>query len=375
MHRLRNALDVVSSQPEESALLEDWLMHWSPDTTPTTVGIPVGQYASNLLAEALLIEVDDYLEREHVFIRYVDDYYIFCDSRSQALATLYDLGERLLRAERLNLNSAKTRVQSTAQLASELKGFRSTLADLQNEFVESVLGGDPYGHIDSEQLDAEMRKVLRKINAPDMLEESLANDTLDIQKFGFALQVLGALGDSAGIPLILKQLPVLGAVSRQIGLYLNALTDALIDLDDTAGHVLAYIRERDYVSPYQAIWLLEPFVRSAAWGRSADILKVLKSSNDVLVRRQALLAASHSRKRHALVDVKQSLAEGPWLRRAALFGARHLPADERKHSWGKLSDKTWTLENCVERAVVLYAKAELERESAKPTFDPDEIPF
>ena len=38
-------------------------------------GIPIGPYASRLLAEALLIDVDASLEAQHVdFVRWVDDY-------------------------------------------------------------------------------------------------------------------------------------------------------------------------------------------------------------------------------------------------------------------------------------------------------------
>lgn len=44
-------------------------------------GIPTGPIASNLLAEALLHKVDEYLlSYGFRFIRFIDDYYFFCSS-------------------------------------------------------------------------------------------------------------------------------------------------------------------------------------------------------------------------------------------------------------------------------------------------------
>ena len=47
----------------------------------TSYGIPTGPIASNLLAEALLHKVDEYLlSYGFRFIRFIDDYYFFCSS-------------------------------------------------------------------------------------------------------------------------------------------------------------------------------------------------------------------------------------------------------------------------------------------------------
>src|SRR5690606_30747351 len=57
-------------------------------------GIPVGPYASRLLGEAVLIDVDSYLQSRGIdFVRWVDDYNLFARSEYLAQSTVFDLGE------------------------------------------------------------------------------------------------------------------------------------------------------------------------------------------------------------------------------------------------------------------------------------------
>jgi hypothetical protein len=69
-------------------------------------GIPVGPYASRLLAEALLIDVESSLQSQGVdFVRWVDDYSIFCRTEYEAQSVLFSLGEWLFSKHGLTLQS------------------------------------------------------------------------------------------------------------------------------------------------------------------------------------------------------------------------------------------------------------------------------
>lgn len=379
VHRLSNAVDWMTKLSDETALLERWLMRWSPDTTPTSVGIPVGQLASNLLAEALLSEIDDYLARDHKFVRYVDDYLIFCRTRSDAFAALHALGERLLLVERLNLNMSKTGIKKSEVIAARLQGERSSLQEQQDEFIARFLNGNPYAQVEPEQVSEEMLEFIESVDAMALLGQALSTEQIDIQRLGFALQVLGATGDASGAPLLIENLPFLGAASRHVGRYLTALADYPgTDITEIAKALVTYIRNSDFKASYQVIWLLEPFAQSDAWNNHVDVLRIFKENTNTLVRRQALLAASQSDRRDVHLDVRLALSENQWLRRAALFGARRFRPDERKHIWPDFGDKDWTIENCLDRAVIRYAKKILGQEEAAAKaggFDPDELPF
>lgn len=78
-------------------------------------GIPIGPDASNILAEAALIEVDrDLLAANVSFIRYVDDYRLFAPDQATAQSWL-DLLRRRLADERLTLNANKTEIHAVTR--------------------------------------------------------------------------------------------------------------------------------------------------------------------------------------------------------------------------------------------------------------------
>ena len=73
--------------------------------------MPVGSNASRILAEAALIEIDNYLISKNIdFCRFVDDYRIFAKSASEAHKNLAILVERLNK-EGLFLNFSKTNIK------------------------------------------------------------------------------------------------------------------------------------------------------------------------------------------------------------------------------------------------------------------------
>src|SRR5206468_11490050 len=135
------------------------LAEWWPDGSPTSQGLPVGPVASNLLAEALLVEVDDYLSaRGRTFVRYVDDFRIFCNSEADATEALHELGEHLLLEERLSLNPRKTTVLTTARLAKSLQSPHAQLRTKRERFIADVQKGDPYAAVTWSNLDARSRR-------------------------------------------------------------------------------------------------------------------------------------------------------------------------------------------------------------------------
>src|SRR5439155_691411 len=107
-HRLRNALETAGVQPDRAANTENML---SQITTKQSRGIPVGPYASIVLAEASLHDVDLFLVgRGRPHLRYVDDFRVFCTSRREANSALHDLSSYLHTAHRLTLQFSKTRI-------------------------------------------------------------------------------------------------------------------------------------------------------------------------------------------------------------------------------------------------------------------------
>lgn len=123
LHRLNSVLTSLPNVDEDIAhLIDKTLLFWS---NSNSYGLPVGSNASRILAEAELIEVDNYLTRHNVsFCRFVDDYRIF----GKNAATVDEGLERLvkaLRREGLFLNPSKTKVDDISNYSIKETEFES----------------------------------------------------------------------------------------------------------------------------------------------------------------------------------------------------------------------------------------------------------
>ena len=111
LHKLENILKQIKCDEATVTKLNQILIRWSQQQS---FGIPVGTDASRLLAEAMLIDADKELSSHRIkFIRYVDDYRIFCGSAERAYEAMQIL-DSSLRREGLFLNSGKTRLVDLA---------------------------------------------------------------------------------------------------------------------------------------------------------------------------------------------------------------------------------------------------------------------
>ncbi len=88
-----------------------WLKGWATQRAgwPVTHGIPQGPIASDLLAEAFMLPVDEWMIGRHAYIRYVDDIRVFGKTELEVLEGVRDL-ERLMRDRGLVPQSKKFEV-------------------------------------------------------------------------------------------------------------------------------------------------------------------------------------------------------------------------------------------------------------------------
>jgi septum formation topological specificity factor MinE len=171
LHRLNSALTALSGDEYVTRALMRLVDAWAHGTS---YGIPTGPRCSNFLAEALLIEVDEYLLSCDVeFIRWVDDYLIFADSEHQVVSGLYRLGTRLNQTQGLSLNAAKTRLRLCKEYRYQVLLPDDPTADLRKKIINVVFGGNPYVEIDYESLTDEEKQAIDALDAEATLEEAL----------------------------------------------------------------------------------------------------------------------------------------------------------------------------------------------------------
>ncbi|MER8414125.1 RNA-directed DNA polymerase [Mesorhizobium sp. M1342] len=141
-HRVRGSIEAADPRLDEVAQDFESVIH--SINAGASKGIPVGPNASNLISEAVLIDVDQLLIRNgFIHVRYVDDIRIFDDNKNSLQYAIELLSVYLYENHRLNLNGRKTNIYSQADFIEKVIQDHmdaETKAAMQRT---SVL--DPYG--------------------------------------------------------------------------------------------------------------------------------------------------------------------------------------------------------------------------------------
>ena len=138
IHRIQSTLKDIGVANELVKKIDDLLLFWSKKDS---YGIPVGNSASRILAEAALIDIDNYLLSENVlFARYVDDYRLFAPDLKTAQKWMNLLTMRLFR-DGLMLNTGKTKLYVASKSDEAIKEEKNDDAETIIKKVTALTGG------------------------------------------------------------------------------------------------------------------------------------------------------------------------------------------------------------------------------------------
>lgn len=132
-HPLENNLQEAGCDEKIRVLIREVLFLWSGDRR--SFGLPIGSDASRILSEAALLSVDQQLIDAGVqYVRYVDDFRLFADTREGAYGLVQLLTEKLAE-EGLQLNNKKTSVQRISSGFDKLPDSDTTIG-LSHEAID-----------------------------------------------------------------------------------------------------------------------------------------------------------------------------------------------------------------------------------------------
>lgn len=308
-------------------------------------GIPVGPYASRLLAEALLIDVDTQLKTSGVeFVRWVDDFVIFAKSEYEAQSILFTLGEWLYTRHGLTLQSAKTQILTIASYRDQhLVRHDDRLTDRDAVVQMFRDAGDGYEDTEepSEEEIQDILSVLHGYDVVGILRASMQDTELvDYQAVTYALTKLpkipGAPADLKRevLELVIDNVELLYPVAEHIATYVLSFDDLTeTERKKIAKKLLKPLRsKRRPPPPYYAMWVLHIFASSGNWNHADEIMKLFNDSGSEVIKRACALVIQKSGTRAQAVAVKDSyVSASPMLRLAILCAAHRLGADERRH--------------------------------------------
>jgi Reverse transcriptase (RNA-dependent DNA polymerase) len=357
-HRLENSLSAATSRGNHVKAVMRLLSQWNGTET---FGIPVGNAPSRVLAESLIVDVDEaLLSIESNFIRYNDDYRIFCTSSSEAYRTIAFLAETLYRNHGLTLQPQKTFAISKEEFRERFLSSPEDreITSLHHKFeslVEALGLTDPYQDIDYDDLDDTQKELVDSLNLYDIFAEELEQKEIDLAVIKFVLRRLGQLGDDGLVDVVLDHLDSLYPAFPDIIQYLGSLRNIKKTRLHEIGQRVLKLLENSLISEleYHRIWALDLFARSTQWNNQDQFIKMLASARDQFSRRKLILALGRAHQRHWFQSQWRNLAnESPWPRRALLAAASCMTPDARKHWYKSILPQLDELE----KSVVSWAK-------------------
>lgn len=360
-HRIDNALDAALGIGHmHSKAIKALIAHWAGTYS---YGIPVGSAASRLVAEVTISDIDQLLLSEGAkYVRYSDDFRIFCSSEAEAYKFLTIIARAIFENHGLTLQQSKTKIVSVdyfrkVYLRENDRRELDTLSERFYELLSKIGIEDTYGDIDYESLSDEHQGAIDELNLAHILSEQLGDDEPDISLIKFLLRRLGQIGSTDPIDLIFDNFSKFIPVMRETIEYFLRLENLSSERKAEIGKKLISIFQDELSSAscleYSRMYMLHPFSVDGAWNSEDQYVRLFNDAVDEFSKRELLLAMGRSRQGFWFRSRKQSLHEmSPWIRRAFIYSASCLPADEYKH-WIRGIDGQ--LDN-VERAIATWAR-------------------
>lgn len=354
-HRIENALELAGIPTIRAKSIERFL---SMLAAKHSRGLPVGPNASIVLAEACLADVDMFLLRKDVtFTRYVDDYNIFCRTRSEAIWILHDLCDYLYTAHRLTLNTSKTRVlEANLFLAKELldpeeEEERGRLEHIQ-EIVDQMMENTAFYGAGIELEDAEnilddnsLTQAARD-NISDMFSELMNSESLHLGVARHVLRRAARLRTNVLNSLAFDNLERLTPVFRDVANYLISTKRAS---QHRGEQLLQFLDHSDFGSlPFCRIWGIEVLCRVPGIVAASDALRIAENSPRSIADRVSAQVARAFEVIPWIRERKENWSNfGAWDRRAIVFAGAALPRDERNAWLDAVGESSDTLDAAV----------------------------
>lgn len=332
LHRLNNAVEYADASLK--AVGDDIERFISRLNAKSSQGIPVGPAASIVMAEAVLIDVDNFIRNQAVpHTRYVDDFRIFGGSVEQLRRIQQDLTLYLYQSHRLTLNGAKTFITSSGEYVK--KKLHNVYAEEKIQLFKSIEIFNPYTEDfdeielevvdDRELLIARLTHIISRILELKYVDLGLARSAIRRARQHKVVELA---------ELIIPNFELFAPVINDIALYFAEITDdGFVDhWRGTFGELVTTAVFDPHIVRFWMEWYL---TAHSGYLSEPRIREFLNGTPNYVNRAKAAITERD------LAWVRQEMSElhhlGSWERRALLDAARVLPGDQRDH-WLRLTE-------------------------------------
>ena len=320
-------------------------------------GIPQGLWPSDYLGNIYLLDLDEFIRDQGLlFLRFVDDYRIFCNSDLEGRRILKECC-KVLSELGLNAQPLKSGVVDVESLDPELKPITQQFLSLKKtqqrilvRYLDTDYSGDTVVVAEEEELhEEEQEAALSEFDIQAF--EKLWTEIVDQEVKRASILRLALAGLSRGGSPSAKEyvLSALGDFPQLAPATVKYLLSLGYE-SDTGKKLLSFLKSPENIYEWQEMWLLRYF---QDLGASLDeamkrrLVAILEDQRKHPLIRQAVaeVIAMHGTQADG-ATIKRALQNeaNPRVRRALLLGYRLLPRSERNYAISYLSRTDWILE-------------------------------
>ncbi len=370
LHRVGNAIESATGDAKAGWQLEQFITRLN---NKASQGIPIGPAPSVVLAEAVMMDVDQLIHNmglDHV--RYVDDIRIFGNSRKKLEACLEELVIYLHENHRLNVVGEKTSIRRTSEFLHEELQNQYQLEKL--EILKEIEVANPYSahsYDDDEEGDEEDDDIYEQdVREPgvvllDALQRVRRAEMVDLAVIRAIIRRAKAkrLDDIA--EFLLQEMVFFSPAINDVVLYFARLSDTqlvnLLPLFSEGCRAGSYDRQ------CVKVWMEWFFSQRPMLLKDRAIQQYIKNKGSVIA--QATAAVSAGNLAWAKSAKGKVLPSGSWDRRAYLYALSALSGDERKNVINPL------LKHPAMTTTDLWVASWILKGMPEPEFDWDDIPY
>jgi len=356
IHRLRNAICSLDSGFEGQAkTIEDFLL--ALNGSPTK-GIPVGPSSSIIMAEALMIDVDEYISNSGFsHTRYVDDFRVFGNSESELVLFLDKLTKYLFENHRLSLSSSKTEIISKdtfvgKYLENPENVEKTHIHEALSEMIEPQSAYQIYEE-DEDESEEPTESDVRPTVMISMCQKLLALGKLDLGVARHILRQCRKYRIRAVSTLILDNFDYFSPVISDVVLYLDKITNArFIELNLAKFESL--ITENNFAKlPFIQLWMSEYFRKNPSFLNSTIIAGYVSRSLHHEAFADHIIESSNLAEFRTL---RSNLNEASDRKRRAIFKASLVTAKDDRDAWLSSISRRYA-NNIVDVSVIKWVKS------------------
>ena len=341
-HKLNHSLHAATHKLNHIQSIEKLL---SDIYQTVSYGIPVGSDASFLLAENLLHQVDErLLDEDTQYLRFVDDFRIFCKNKAEAYEKLNFLAETIFNLLSLTLQQHKTKIYTKKRYKDKREQKNVEVGPLSKKFRDFAKNNlkisNPYAAINVSQLTSEQKKELEDFEFEEIIKEQTKKELINIPLVRYALKRLIQINSSVVIDDIFRNLEKFYPVINNVIFYLISIRNLSPPDKTRIGKMIINLIKNSYLghSEFNRMWLLHCFTQDTEWDCEDEFLKLYKNFDDISSRRKLILAMGRANKSSWFSSEKRNILQElrNWDRRAFLAALSCVQEDERTHWYDSL---------------------------------------